>query len=111
MIKLDSPLLEALDELNKLAEAPEEDPYGYGPYKEVDNPTLMRFDYIKAKRYPNDHDWYPAEVTEVTPDFVSYRISGFGFEKKGVAVRSAKAKNAFSKLKRHLGEGGQTPEL
>ena len=85
-----------------LVETKEKDPYGYGPYKTPEDPTLQVGDYIKAKRYSTDEKWYPARVTEITPDFVSYKISGWGFEKNGTALRSAKAKRAFGNLKQHL---------
>jgi hypothetical protein len=101
-------LYEELDELNKeqpITEAVEEDPYDYGPYKTPDDPTLKVGDYIKAKQYAKDDKWYPGRVTEVTPDFVHYTISGWGFIKNGTAVRSDKAKRAFGNLrKRLLGE-------
>jgi phosphoglycolate phosphatase-like HAD superfamily hydrolase len=87
-----------------LSEAAEEDPYGYGPYKTPDDPTLRVGDYIKAKQYPRDEKWYPGRVTQVTPDFVSYKISGWGFEKNGTALRSTKAKRAFGNLRKRLSE-------
>jgi hypothetical protein len=104
--KLNTPLTEAFDELDKLSEEARttDDPYGYGPYKTPDDPTLRVGDYIKAKQYAKDDKWYPGRVTEVTPDFVHYTISGWGFIKNGTAVRSAKAKRAFGNLRKRLGE-------
>lgn len=102
--KLATPFLEAFDELNKLSEGTlaVEDPYGYGPYKDPTDPKLEVGDYIKAKRYSSDEKWYPARVTQITPDFVDYTISGFGFIKNGTAVRSASAKQAFGNLRKTL---------
>jgi rubrerythrin len=91
---------ESIHTLNE--ETTEEDPYGYGPYKTADDPTLKLGDYIKAKRLPSDTKWYPARVTEITPDFVGYEISGWGFVKNGTVLRSAKAKNAFNNLRKQL---------
>jgi hypothetical protein len=104
--KLNTPLTEAFDELDKLSEEVNtaDDPYGYGPYKTPDDPTLRVGDYIKAKQYAKDDKWYPGRVTEVTPDFVSYTISGWGFTKNGTALRSNRAKQAFGNLKKRLGE-------
>jgi hypothetical protein len=101
----DTPFMEAFEELNKLDESThtDEDPYGYGPYKSPTDPTLEVGDYIKAKQYSRDDKWYPARVTRITPDFVDYTISGFGFVKNGTVVRSDKAKGAFGKLRTYLG--------
>jgi hypothetical protein len=110
--KLATPFLEAFEELDKLSEGARtaEDPYGYGPYKVPTDPKLKVGDYIKAKRYSSDTEWYPARVTKITPDFVDYTISGFGFIKNGTAVRSASAKQAFGNLrKRLLGEAANDP--
>jgi hypothetical protein len=68
----------------KITESTAEDPYGYGPYKVPTDPKLEVGDYIKAKRYSSDTTWYPARVTRITPDFVDYTISGFGFIKNGL---------------------------
>jgi hypothetical protein len=102
--KLNTPLTEAFDELDKLSEEARtaDDPYGYGPYKTPDDPTLRVGDYIKAKQYAKDDKWYPGRVTEVTPDFVSYTISGWGFTKNGTALRSNRAKQAFGNLRKRL---------
>ncbi len=98
--------MEAFDELYNLSEGARtaDDPYGYGPYKTPDDPTLKVGDYIKAKQYAKDDKWYPGRVTEITPDFVSYTISGWGFIKNGTALRSNKAKRAFGNLRKRLGE-------
>lgn len=102
--KLATPFMEAFEELDKLAEGvpATEDPYGYGPYKVPTDPKLKVGDYIKARRYSSDNKWYPARVTRVTPDFVDYTISGFGFIKNGTTARSASAKQAFSNLRKRL---------
>lgn len=102
--KLATPFLEAFDELDKLSEGSRvaDDPYGYGPYKAPTDPKLEIGDYIKAKRYSSDEKWYPARVTRITPDFVDYTISGFGFIKNGTVVRSASAKQAFGNLRKTL---------
>lgn len=102
--KLATPFMEAFEELDKLNEgAPAtEDPYGYGPYKDPTDPTLEAGDYIKAKRYLSDEKWYPARVTRISPNFVDYTISGFGFTKNGTVVRSASAKQAFGNLRKNL---------
>jgi hypothetical protein len=102
--KLNTPLTEAFDELDKLSEEinTDEDPYGYGPYKTPEDPTLKVGDYIKAKRNPREDTWYPALVTEVTPDIVHYTISGWGFTKDGMALRTEKAERNLDKLIRSL---------
>ncbi len=108
MFNVKSTLLEAFDELDKLSEEARtaDDPYGYGPYKTPDDPTLRVGDYIKAKQYAKDDKWYPARVTGITPDFVDYTISGWGFIKNGMALRSKRAKQAFGNLRKRLGESG-----
>ena len=94
---------DTLSRLNEARVRTAEDPYGYGPYKEPTDPTLRVGDYIKAKQYRTDDKWYPAQVTRITPDFVDYTISGFGFIKNGTAIRSASARNTFNNLRKRLG--------
>lgn len=98
------PVAKKLEQVAGSLKQSADDPYGYGPYKDPTDPTLRVGDYIKAKQYARDDEWYPARVTSITPDFVDYTISGFGFVKNGTVVRSAKAKSAFSNLRKRLSE-------
>jgi hypothetical protein len=85
------------DSLTSLNEALN-DPFGYGPYKDPEDPTLKVGDYIKAT-HEISGDWYPARVTEITRDFIRYAISGWGFTKEGTIFTSARAKQAFKTLR------------
>lgn len=101
--------MKLLEELDSITEATEYDPFGYGPYKTTDDPTLKLGDYIKVNYKRGGEDWYPGMVTNITPDFVDYEISGWGFIKNGTAVRSTSAKQAFGNLrKRLLGEAADS---
>jgi hypothetical protein len=107
MIKTE--FMELLEELDNISESTGYDPFGYGPYKTADDPTLKLGDYIKVDYKRGGEDWYPGMVTNITPDFVDYEISGWGFVKNGTAVRSASAKQAFGSLrKRLLGEAADS---
>jgi hypothetical protein len=94
--------MKLLEELDSITEATEYDPFGYGPYKTTDDPTLKLGDYIKVDYKRGGEDWYPGMVTNITPDFVDYEISGWGFVKNGTAIRSTSAKQAFGNLRKKL---------
>ena len=85
---------------SRLTEDTSDDPFDYGPYKELSDPTLRKGDYIKAPHRNSRHGWYPGRVTSVSHDYVRYTISGYGFVENKTTVRpGSKAQTALSKLK------------
>lgn len=64
------------------------DPYGYGPYKNFSDPDLKVGDYVLTTRpFSRASTTYPAKITAVTPRWIEYEISGFGFTEKGTKAR------------------------
>jgi hypothetical protein len=81
-----------------------EDPYGYGPYKTFNDPTLSVGDYVLAPRsFSTDKKTYPARITSITRDWINYTISGFGFVDKGTKARpGSSAARGLNNLRRYL---------
>ena len=64
------------------------DPYGYGPYKTFSDPTLSVGDYVLTTRpFSKGGRTYPARITSISPKWIEYEISGFGFTDKGTKAR------------------------
>jgi hypothetical protein len=64
------------------------DPYGYGPYKNFSDPDIAVGDYVLTTRpFSRSGATYPARITSITPKWIEYEISGFGFTDKGTKAR------------------------
>ena len=76
------------DFTESITEATESDPYGYGPYKTFSDPSLAVGDYILTTRpFSPGGRTYPARITSISPKWIEYEISGFGFTEKGTKAR------------------------
>lgn len=78
-------------ESTKIAESVD-DPYGYGPYKNFSDPDLKVGDYVLTTRpFSKGGRTYPAKITSVSPKWIDYEISGFGFTDRGTKARPGSA--------------------
>jgi hypothetical protein len=72
----------------KITESTTEDPYGYGPYKTFSDPDLEVGNYVLTTRpFSAGGRTYPARITSITPKWIEYEISGFGFTDRGTKAR------------------------
>lgn len=92
-----------------ITEDTDDDPYGYGPYKTFSDPDLAVGDYVLTMRpFNKSGRTYPARITSISPKWIDYEISGFGFTDRGTKARPGSTadktlKNARTYLK-NLGE-------